>query len=108
MNRDELILQIKEKLEDIINDLKVKRDINLLILFGSYARGNYSDNSDIDLAILFKENNFNKNYGLNMRIELSNTFSSSLKKECDIILINQSPPLLKLIFKKSIDYLNVF
>jgi len=27
-----------------------------IILFGSYAKGNYNDDSDIDIAVIFKDN----------------------------------------------------
>ncbi|MBT3169351.1 MAG: nucleotidyltransferase domain-containing protein [Candidatus Cloacimonetes bacterium] len=33
---------------DIENDLKIKK----IILFGSYAKGNYTENSDIDVCVI--------------------------------------------------------
>ncbi|WP_459170402.1 nucleotidyltransferase domain-containing protein [Natronospora cellulosivora (SeqCode)] len=34
----------------MINDLKIKENNKLAILFGSQARGDYNDNSDVDIA----------------------------------------------------------
>ena len=46
---------IKEKLREIINDLKPYRP-EKIILFGSYAKGNSQENSDIDLLIIKNTN----------------------------------------------------
>ena len=35
--------------------IKAKYDYNQVILFGSYAKGTYNDDSDIDIAVVFKE-----------------------------------------------------
>lgn len=42
---------IKIKVKDEIKELAVKYDIQKVILFGSRARGDYRDQSDIDLAV---------------------------------------------------------
>ena len=41
---------IKEKVVDEIKNLACKYDVEKVILFGSRARGDYKDRSDIDLA----------------------------------------------------------
>lgn len=46
--------------DDIINEFK-KTNIEKVILFGSRARNDYKYNSDIDLAVIFT-NNDNDNY----------------------------------------------
>jgi len=35
--------------------VKENYDIIRIILFGSYAKGNYNDDSDIDIAVIFKD-----------------------------------------------------
>jgi predicted nucleotidyltransferase len=37
------------------NAVKSKYDFIKIILFGSYAKGNFNDDSDIDIAIVFKD-----------------------------------------------------
>lgn len=48
-----------QKYENIVNAIKTKIDPEKIILFGSRARGDNSENSDIDLLIIEKEP-FNK------------------------------------------------
>jgi len=35
--------------------IKTKFDYTQVILFGSYAKGNFNEDSDIDIAVVFKE-----------------------------------------------------
>jgi predicted nucleotidyltransferase len=37
--------------------VKSKYDFIKVILFGSYAKGNFNDDSDIDIAVIFKDYN---------------------------------------------------
>jgi predicted nucleotidyltransferase len=37
------------------NAVKTKYDFIKIILFGSYAKGNYNDDSDIDIAVVLKD-----------------------------------------------------
>ncbi|MFX0203153.1 MAG: nucleotidyltransferase domain-containing protein [Candidatus Hodarchaeota archaeon] len=48
-DREELIQKLKEKMED----LSRKLPLALVVLFGSYARRNYTVASDVDLLILY-------------------------------------------------------
>jgi predicted nucleotidyltransferase len=36
-------------------EVKNKYDINRMFLFGSYTKGSYHDESDIDIAVIFKD-----------------------------------------------------
>ncbi|NJK85864.1 MAG: nucleotidyltransferase domain-containing protein [Bacteroidales bacterium] len=46
--------------EQYANALKSKYDFVKIILFGSYAKGNYNEDSDIDIAVVLKDyNNLN-------------------------------------------------
>jgi predicted nucleotidyltransferase len=44
------VLNIIDHFKNILEQKKVR--VNKIILFGSYARGNYNENSDIDLVII--------------------------------------------------------
>jgi len=48
------ILEITEK---YAHEVGLKYEIVKFILFGSYAKGNYTENSDIDIAIIFNDYN---------------------------------------------------
>ncbi|MFC2090910.1 nucleotidyltransferase domain-containing protein [Bacteroidota bacterium] len=45
-------LNIATKYADIV---KTKFDFVRIILFGSYAKGNYNEDSDIDIAVILKD-----------------------------------------------------
>ncbi|MBN1638748.1 MAG: nucleotidyltransferase domain-containing protein [Ignavibacteriales bacterium] len=47
---------VLEKIKNFINFLKDKKyKIKKIFLFGSYAKGNYNDDSDIDIAIVIDD-----------------------------------------------------
>ena len=48
--------EIKDKLRGHKNTLSEKYHISQLSVFGSYARGDQKENSDLDLLVDFKEN----------------------------------------------------
>ncbi len=45
-------LSIAKKYADAV---KANYNYSRMILFGSYAKGNYNDDSDIDIAVIFKD-----------------------------------------------------
>lgn len=45
-------LNIAQKYADAVNK---NFNYSRIILFGSYAKGNYNDDSDIDIAVVFKD-----------------------------------------------------
>ncbi len=51
-----------DHIKNLINKLKEKNNISSVILFGSYARGDINENSDVDLLIVgdFKERYFDR------------------------------------------------
>ncbi len=53
---------IKKRLNSFIKDITTFYQIDKIILFGSFARGDYHENSDIDLIIVgnFKEKFFDR------------------------------------------------
>lgn len=46
-NRDEILMEFSLKVKDFLG-----KSLSKIILYGSYARGDYRENSDIDLMIL--------------------------------------------------------
>lgn len=48
---DEISQKVAETIENYINDIKKHIKVNKVVLYGSYAKGNYRKNSDIDLAV---------------------------------------------------------
>ncbi|MBI1859275.1 MAG: nucleotidyltransferase domain-containing protein [Candidatus Melainabacteria bacterium] len=48
-------MNIDEKLRHYVKSITEVMDVDLIILFGSYARGNPHEYSDIDLAVISKE-----------------------------------------------------
>ncbi len=87
-NKTELELII-EKLKESINPLKI-------ILFGSYAYGNPTKDSDIDLLVVTNDNHYPKNYKEKMETYLNiSTILSQFKKEFPIDLIVHTIPMHK-------------
>ena len=87
---------------DTINkckDILIKyEDIIFAYIFGSYAKGNIRKDSDIDIAIYLKEGIDTYKY-LDMKMDLS----EALKREVDLVILNDSTPLLKYeIYKNNI------
>jgi len=54
--------KIKEALAEFLNEINSHFEIDQVILFGSYARGDYHENSDIDIIIIgsFQEQFFER------------------------------------------------
>lgn len=48
-------MNIEEKLNHYVKSITSVIDVDLIILFGSYAKGNPHEYSDIDLAVVSKE-----------------------------------------------------
>lgn len=49
-NKEELVRRIKGKLKELNEQLKLSR----VVLFGSYAKGNYTAASDVDLLVVYR------------------------------------------------------
>jgi len=71
--------QIMKILEE--NKIKIKSfSVKKLGLFGSYAKGEASDKSDLDFLVVLKENNFDNYFGLKVYLE------ELLKKRVDLVI----------------------
>lgn len=88
---------------DIINDIKniLKNNflnkINNVYLFGSYARGDFNENSDIDFFIIYNNNNNDNDNSNNSN---NNNFISICNKNFESKLSNIE---LDLLFKYGIE-----
>ena len=85
MSKD-TINKIKKKIKPILKENKVKK----AGIFGSYARGEESENSDIDILI-----DLDKNLSLLKLIELKIKLEKILKKKVDLIEYDLIHPLIK-------------
>ena len=94
-NQEEIIEYLKRHKKEC----KDKYDISKMVLFGSWARGDNGEDSDIDIAIETKLSDYFRLYDL--KEELENAFESSV----DIVRIREkmNPSLRKRIMKDGID-----
>ncbi len=79
-----------------------KADVYLIFIFGSSVKGHLTEESDVDVAILFKE--LPDLYAINqIRDELSNL----IKREVDVVVLNNSSPIIRMqILKNGILLIN--
>ncbi len=79
------------KIENIKGVL-LENDIKSASVFGSYARGDFNEKSDIDILIEFKEG---KEKDLFEFIALERKLSEILDKKVDLVTINSVSPYIK-------------
>ena len=85
---------MQKRLKNINLDFK-KKQIILVYLFGSEAKGTSHKESDIDIGILFDKKVDSKNY-LKLEGQLIELFSKKFPaKEINIVNLNIASPLLK-------------
>lgn len=86
--------ELKEKynyIEDIINILYEKSNIVFSYIFGSYAKGENRESSDIDIAIYLKNDQISTDKYLSLLYDIM----SISNKKVDLVILNDSPPLIK-------------
>lgn len=82
---------VKKLVEDyaklVVNNMVVKK----IILYGSYARGDYRKDSDIDVAVVVSKNNVSKNILDDMAklFKLRRSISSDIEP---VLLIDEEDP----------------
>jgi len=83
---------IIEKLRELKPTLETKYEVAEVGVFGSYARDEQTENSDIDILVELKENH---SVGLIKFCGLKNFLSSILGKEVDLVTKKGIKPALK-------------
>lgn len=73
----------KRLLQKLNNYLSANKNIIFAYIFGSYAKGEQTQNSDVDIAI------FLKNDTLDDYLQINYEISKLLKKDADIIVLNR-------------------
>lgn len=81
-----------EEKKTIANVLKAQPDVAAAYLFGSHQRGNASQKSDIDIALILKTTGT----GLNRELELETQISRAVGQDADVRVLSfdQSPVFL--------------
>ncbi|MBR9690841.1 nucleotidyltransferase domain-containing protein [Candidatus Woesearchaeota archaeon] len=84
--------EIKKIIRETKQELIQHKEIIGAYLFGSYATGEYRENSDVDIAILLKQKFKPKKFYLS---KLSNKLEKNIGKEVQIVIINNAGLRLK-------------
>ena len=86
MTKNEIIFQINLSLQHL--------NVNKVILFGSYAKGTQSDDSDIDLLVVTNDDFIFDSFAQKMEIKMKIASAlNSLRKFTDIDLIVHTKPM---------------
>lgn len=94
MKRDDILLFLKDHKQE----MKERFGVVKIGLFGSYARGEERQDSDIDLAIELKNNTVDGYFGLLHYLE------DALQKPIDLGIESNIKPILKPYISKEIMY----
>ena len=96
MNKEEYINLIIEKLKNTINPYKI-------ILFGSYAYGNPTKDSDIDIIVVTNDDYFPKNHRekSDLNLKVSNCLTEIIAQIPIDIIVYSKPMYKKFIEMKS-------
>ncbi len=86
MNKEDILAFLKNNYSFLQNKFNIKS----LELFGSFARGDYNKNSDIDLLV-----EFNKTPDLLTFIEIEEYLSQKLKTKVDLVVKRKLKSQLK-------------
>ncbi len=90
-------IELLSKLQQVQGELKNKFGIEKIGLFGSYARDEANEDSDIDIAIMSVEK---KDYF--MRIEAKYYLEELLQKKVDIGYFDSIRPIIQKYIKKDL------
>lgn len=85
---------LKNEIEKFLYDINKKYQIDFAYLFGSIAKGKERNDSDIDIAIKFKDN-YSDIEDIIIRGEMIDNGKKYFDREIDIVSLNKAPILLK-------------
>mgnify|MGYP003548465915 CR=1 FL=1 len=97
LNKEEILSYLKEKKEEFFSEYQLVK----LGLFGSYARGEQTDNSDIDLIVEFKPNTENL---AEIKYEIKSNIKNQFKREVDLCREKYIKPYFKSQILQSVIY----
>jgi len=86
-------------MKNTIKSLLFSQDkVQFAYIFGSYARGDYTDKSDVDIAVYLTDTT------LDSRLEVHHTLEVQLRRKVDIVVLNdvKNMFLLEAILKEGI------
>lgn len=86
---------MKNKIKSLLSSQK---EVLFSYLFGSYARGDYTDKSDVDIAVYLTDTS------LDSRLEVHHALEVMLKRRVDLVVLNdvRNMFLLEAILKEGI------
>lgn len=87
-------LQYIDQVKELLHRVDKEYPIELAYLFGSYAKGKQSRTSDIDIALLFKQN-YEAREELLIRGRIIDQGERLLRKKIDVVPLAKASPLLK-------------
>ncbi|QCX34346.1 nucleotidyltransferase domain-containing protein [Caloramator sp. E03] len=100
---------IKSKIDEFLKKAQEICEINFAYIFGSYARGEQNENSDIDIAIM-PQKNYDDIEEVFIRGNLIEIGKEVFKKDVDVVFLNIDSIFLKyeiirdgIVIKDSID-----
>lgn len=82
---------MKDIIEILKEYFKDKEETLLVFIFGSLVGGHMTEESDVDIAILFKRMPDFKEI-----LHLKNDLSELMKRETDIVVLNNSSPIIRM------------
>jgi predicted nucleotidyltransferase len=90
---------LKKSLSDFFNECCYTCELAMAFLYGSWAAGSPREDSDIDIAVLFKDQTLSEEEAFNRIIALESDLSIKLRREVNILLLTRD-------FRKPMLYYN--
>lgn len=84
------MFSITEKIRQEVGEIARRHGLSLVLLFGSAAAGNPRQDSDIDIAVKFRDGDVGLRRFLDIQQELSALFGGN---EVDLAVLNRADPL---------------
>lgn len=85
MDRDVIVEKLQEYYES-------NKETAFIYLFGSYAKGRNSRNSDIDVAVYLNDNASEEAF--EYKLKETGCLQNLLKKNVDVVILNNASPIL--------------
>lgn len=86
-------MRLSENKKAMLKKLAKKYDLELILLFGSYASGLTHKQSDMDIAVLFDRKK-RKSISLDEELEIAACLTKIFNKKIDLSIANHANPLL--------------